>query len=424
MDTIFALATAQGKAGVAVIRVSGPKAFEIGQSLAGTLPAPRTTGLRVLRDANAGVLDQALVVCFDEGRSFTGEPVVEFHLHGSIAIISAVLRTLSDFENARLAEPGEFTRRALMNDRLDLTQVEGLADLIDSETELQRREAMRTFGGELRGLIDDWRAALVRAAALLEATIDFADEDVPEDVSPEVKELLERVASGLRSELRGVAAAQALRTGFEVAIVGPPNVGKSSLLNALSGKDAAITSEIAGTTRDIVEVRMDLDGIPVTLLDTAGLRDTDDPIESIGVARAKSRAKDAALRVILLASPDAQPIMDPEAGDIVTATKADQHGVGISALTGVGLDDLMADIAEKLRDRTLNLGLVSRERDRVAMASALQRIEAVQALLDEEPVEISVAGLYGSAQSLAAIIGRVGVEDVLDEVFSSFCLGK
>jgi tRNA modification GTPase len=221
-----------------------------------------------------------------------------------------------------------------------------------------------------------------------------------------------------------VAAAQALRTGFEVAIVGPPNVGKSSLLNALSGKDAAITSEIAGTTRDIVEVRMDLDGIPVTLLDTAGLRDTDDPIESIGVARAKSRAKDAALRVILLASPDAQPIMDPEAGDIVTATKADQHGVGISALTGVGLDDLMADIAEKLRDRTLNLGLVSRERDRAAMASALQRIEAVQALLDEEPVEISVAGLYGSAQSLAAIIGRVGVEDVLDEVFSSFCLGK
>ena len=268
LDTIFALATAPGKAGVAVVRVSGPEAGQAGARLFGTLPAPHHARTRILKDANGHRLDQALVLFFPAGQSFTGEDVLELHLHGSVATVNAVLRVLGDMPGLRIAEPGEFTRRALENGCLDLAQVEGLADLIDAETEAQRKQALRVLSGDLGKTAESWRSDLIRAAALIEATIDFADEEVPVDVTPEVEALLARVSSSLETEIAGVQTAERIRTGFEVAIVGAPNVGKSTLLNALAGREAAITSEYAGTTRDVIEVRMDLAGLPVTLLDT------------------------------------------------------------------------------------------------------------------------------------------------------------
>ncbi|WP_373050624.1 tRNA uridine-5-carboxymethylaminomethyl(34) synthesis GTPase MnmE, partial [Thalassovita aquimarina] len=300
MDTIFALATAHGKAGVAVIRVSGPLAHSAGERLAGMLPDPRKAGLRLLRDGQGVRLDEALVLTFPDKSSFTGEAVVELQLHGSVAVVASVLRELGNMDGLRQAEPGEFTRRALENGRLDLAQVEGLADLIEAETEAQRRQALRVLSGDLGNRAEEWRRDLIRAASLLEATIDFADEDIPVDVSPEVNELLDRVIASLSKEIAGVSAAERVRTGFEVAIVGAPNVGKSTLLNALAGRDAAITSEYAGTTRDVIEVRMDLAGLPVTLLDTAGLRETQDKVEEIGIKRARERAGLADLRVFLV----------------------------------------------------------------------------------------------------------------------------
>lgn len=427
MDTIFALATAQGRAGVAVVRISGPGAKPCALKLCGSLPKPRQAATRVLRDNTGDMLDNALVLVFDAPASFTGEDIVEFHLHGSIAVISAVLRELGKLD-ARVAEPGEFTRRALENNKMDLAQVEGLGDLIQAETEAQRLQALRTVSGELGQRIEVWRSQLVRAAALIEVTIDFADEDVPVDVTPEVQNLLAAVVDDISEQLNGFSAAERIRTGFEVAIVGAPNAGKSTLLNALARRDAAITSEVAGTTRDIIEVRMDLGGLPVTLLDTAGLRDSDDVIESEGVARAISRANAAQLR-IFLAEPSEKlgvPVLD---GDIVRAPKADQRNDGIpsvSGLTGQGVDDLVSEIVNALAYRTQNAGLLTHERHRAAMIKALDMLSSARSLVGAGPDHYDIAAeeMRIAIRCLEAVVGRVDVENLLDEIFSSFCLGK
>ena len=317
-DTIFALATAKGRAGVAVLRLSGPQAPAIAEALVGPGLPPSGRSLRLVRDREGRVLDEALVLSFEKGASFTGEAVVEFQCHGSPAVASAILRALSDDGRGRLAEPGEFTRRALENGRLDLAQVEGLADLIEAETESQRRQALRVMQGALGARVEVWRKDLIRAVALIEATIDFADEDIPTDVSPEVLDLIDRTLADLQKEIAGSFAAERIREGFEVAIVGAPNAGKSTLLNVLAGRDAAITSEIAGTTRDVIEVRMDLGGLAVTLLDTAGLRETEDTIERIGVQRALERARLADLRLFLTEDGSLSGLgLKPEPGDIV-----------------------------------------------------------------------------------------------------------
>lgn len=429
MDTIFALASARGKSGVAVIRVSGPEAYNAGLALAGTLPEPRKSALRYLRDATGAILDEALVLVFSSGHSFTGEDVVEFHVHGSMATVAAVLKSLSVLTGLRAAEAGEFTRQALENERLDLARVEGLADLIEAETEAQRIQALRVFSGRLGDRAEGWRAQLVRAAALLEATIDFVDEDVPVDVQPEVISILNAVRRDLHGEVAGVSTAERVRDGFEVAIVGAPNVGKSTLLNFLAGRDAAITSEIAGTTRDVIEVRMDLHGLPVTFLDTAGLREGRDVVESLGIERSQKRAEQADLRLFLLESPDERLNVDVRPEDIVVLSKADLRESGdgsISGLTGAGVDVIVERIADILEQRCAGVGVAVRERHRVAMVGASNAIEAALKLVEqgEGYVDIAAEELRSAIRSLDALVGRVDVEHILDEIFSRFCIGK
>ncbi len=428
MDTIFALATAQGRAGVSVVRISGLKAFEVAENICGSLATTRMATLREIRGRTNEVIDQALVISFQGPASFTGEDIVELHLHGSIAVVRAVLDVLGSFDGTRLAEPGEFTRRALENQKLDLAQVEGLADLIEAETEAQRKQALRVLSGHLGNQVELWRSNLIRAAALIEATIDFADEEVPVDVTPEVEALLSLVSDELTQEIRGTLVAERIRSGFEVAIVGPPNAGKSTLLNALAGRDAAITSETAGTTRDVIEVRMDLDGLPVTLLDTAGLRESDDEIEAIGVNRAIERATSADLRVFLVKS-DETLILTPKPNDIIVTPMVDtlpKGSLGISGKTGQGISGLIDQIQTILFERSATVGLATHERHRIALVDAQGYLEAAKITLELGPEDYDIAAeeLRSAIRSLEGLVGRIDVENLLDEIFSSFCLGK
>lgn len=425
-DTIFALATARGKSGVAVIRVSGGLAISAAAALGADRLVPRRAALRRLIDGK-DIIDEALVIFFPAGESFTGEDIVEFQIHGSHAVISRLTGFLSGREGLRLADAGEFTRRALANGRLDLTQVEGLADLIDAETEAQRRQAQRIFAGEIGKKVAFWRDDLVRAASLIEATIDFADEDVPVDVLPEVTALLKRLQEAFSGELAAGHKAERLRDGFEVAIVGAPNVGKSSLLNALAGRAAAITSAVAGTTRDVIEVRMDLSGLPVTFLDTAGIRDTEDEIERAGVALALDRAAQADLRVLLVEPGHVTPVLDLKPDDLVIRVKADIYPeADLSCLSGQGISFLIEKITEILSLRSRGAGVLVRERHRRAIREAMTSLNAALELIyqDTGASELVAAELLAARRSLEVLMGRIDVEMLLGEIFSSFCIGK
>lgn len=429
LDTIFALATARGKAGVAVIRISGPESFAAIRSLAGTLPEERRAALRRLRDFRGEVLDNGLVLTFAPGASFTGEAVVELHLHGSTAVVGAVLRDLAAKPGLRMAEPGEFTRRALENGRLDLAQVEGLADLIDAETEAQRRQAQRVLSGAVGARAEAWRRHLIRATALLEATIDFADEDVPVDVTPEVLGLIDAVSTELRAEAEGAVVAERIRDGFEVAIVGRPNAGKSTLLNALAGREAAITSEVAGTTRDVIEVRMDLNGLPVTVLDTAGLRGSTDAVERIGIARAVERALRADLRVFLCDEAGLPDELTPGPEDLIVQGKADLlpgPGLRVSGKTGVGVGDLVQAVASILAGRATGAQTITRERHRLAVERAIGAMESarLEVLQGPDRAEFAAEDMHRAIRSLDSLVGRIDVEHLLGEIFASFCIGK
>jgi tRNA modification GTPase len=314
----------------------------------------------------------------------------------------------------------------LENERLDLAQIEGLSDLIEAETEAQRLQSIRVFSGALGQKAEIWRSNLIRAAALLEATIDFADEDVPVDVGPEVNELILGVMSELETESAGVKFAERIRDGFEVAIVGAPNVGKSTLLNALAGREAAITSEVAGTTRDVIEVRMDLRGLPVTFLDTAGLRETEDTVEAIGVRRAVERAQSADLRVFLIDEGTTFSDLSPNEFDIQIIAKADISGTGVSGKTGQGLEQLIDQITSVLENRAARAGTATRERHRVAMDQSITALELAQDELRNGPdrTELAAEELRTAIRLLDSLVGRVDVEHILDEIFSSFCIGK
>ena len=430
-DIIFALASAKGRAGVSVIRVSGKNSiFSIEKLLKNTLPVDNKC-LRKIYDADDNIIDEVLILTFKEKASFTGDETVEIHCHGSTAVVTYILQTLSNIKNFRIADPGEFTRRALENGNLDLTQVEGLADLIESETEAQRRLAIRSMDGALSSKVQEWRKDLIRAVSLIEATIDFADEDIPTDVTPEVLGLINKTQADIKSEIKGSFAAERIREGFEIAIVGPPNIGKSTLLNALAGRDAAITSDMAGTTRDVIEVKMEISGFAVTLLDTAGIRETTDKIEQIGVDRAKIRAKNADLRLFITHSGEPNDLkLNPEENDIVVIGKSDLLNksdiLAISGKSGEGLDSLLKEISDKLSRLSIGAQTATRERHRISMIKAQRFLDAGKLLIEDnlELSELASSELHQGIQTLSSLIGSVGVEDLLDEIFSSFCLGK
>ncbi|MDO8290792.1 MAG: tRNA uridine-5-carboxymethylaminomethyl(34) synthesis GTPase MnmE [Parvibaculum sp.] len=441
METIYALSSAGGRAGVAVIRVSGAKTRFVIEVLTGrAVPGPRQAVLRRLQDPKSNVaLDRALVLYFDGPQSFTGEDVAEFHVHGGRAVVGSVLKALSGIEGLRTAEAGEFTRRAFENDKLDLTEAEGLADLIDADTEAQRRQALRQMEGALGQIYEGWRARLLRILAYAEADIDFADEDLPDDLMARLGPQIEGLAGEIQTHLEDGHRGERLRDGVEVAIVGPPNVGKSSLLNRLAGRDAAIVSDEAGTTRDVLEVRLDLGGVPVTLSDTAGLREATGNIEKEGIRRGLAKASSADLRLVMVAmGPDGQMTGDfalAQEGDFRIVNKADQGELSdlqsgtmaISALTGQGIDGLVAALEARV-SALYGAGeypVITRARHRegleacqVSLARALDGLEAGRdsALVAED--------LRLAMRALGRITGRVDVEDLLDVVFRDFCIGK
>jgi tRNA modification GTPase len=423
-DTIFALSSGRPPAGVAVVRLSGPQALAAGSALAGGLPEARRAGLRTLRDAAGAPIDRALVIAFPGPRSFTGEDVVELHVHGGPAVVAALLRALGERPGLRLAEPGEFSRRAFDNGRLDLSQAEGLADLVAAQTEAQRVQALAQAGGRLRERVEGWRAAIVRLMAEAEADLDFSDEG---DVTASRDAvLLARLRDEIEVALAGAAVGERIRDGFTIAVVGEPNVGKSSLVNALARRDVAIVSEVPGTTRDLIEVALDLCGVPVTLIDTAGLRDSADPIEAEGIRRAQRRAAaaDLVLHVVIEATeaPLGQVIVNK-----IDRTRAEpgwrDGRLHVSAETGAGLDALEGWLADWAL-RRVPIGeppVVVRQRQRLALGRA-------QAALDEAAVEpdpvLYAEALRLAARALGEVTGRVGVEDILGDIFGRFCIGK
>ena len=427
MDTIFALASAPGKAGISIVRLSGPLAINVAEKLTKSKLKEKQPNLRVIYDSDNHFIDQALILIFRKPYSFTGENVVEFHLHGSSAVVASVIKLLGNFKGLRSAEAGEFTRCALENGKIDLAQVEGLADLIDAETDAQHKQAARIFNGALGEKTKEWRAKLVKAGALLVATLDFADEEVPEEVTPEVEKLINMVLSDLDKEIIGVHTAERIRSGFEVAIVGAPNLGKSTLLNYLVGRDAAITSNVSGTTRDVIEVKLDLRGLPVTILDTAGIRKSDDKVEEIGISRALERSSLSDLRIVLTEDGEYPVGLKKRDTDIICIAKDDQGNLGgVSGKTGAGIDRLKNNIWDILNNKAQYVGIATRERHKSSMVNAKKFLgNAVVSLRDgPEYYDITAEEIRAATSALDSLIGRIGVEDVLDEVFSSFCLGK
>lgn len=416
MSTIYAEATPAGRGGVSVVRLSGPDARRIAEAIAGPLPVARRAELRSLRDGD--LIDRALVIRFDEGASFTGEAVVEFQLHGAPVVVRRLEAALRN-RGARLAEAGEFTRRGLLGGALALSEVEALSDLLAAESERQRQQAMRVVSGELARWTETLRERLVRAGALIEVSLDFADEDVPDEVPGEVFKLLALVRRDISAALAGLPAAERLRAGFEVAIVGPPNAGKSSLLNRIAQRDMALVSDVAGTTRDVLELHTELGGLAVTFLDTAGLREAEDYVEGLGVDRARDRARRADLRLHL--SEDGQAVVELyQPGDLVVRSKADQGGGGISALTGVGVAEMLEDIRARLDEQVAGAGLVTRQRQ----ADALEDAAVVLDVTKEQPAEILAESIRRASHRLGEVVGKIAPDDYLDEIFSRFCIGK
>jgi tRNA modification GTPase len=451
-DTIFALSSGRPPAAIAVVRVSGPQAGVVLKALIGRVPEPRKAALARVREPQSGeAIDEALALWFPAPHSETGEDVAELQLHGGHAVIAGVLEALGKIEGCRLAEAGEFTRRAFENGRLDLTEVEGLADLIAAETPAQRRQAFRQLKGLIGDRAEDWRRRLIEALALVEARIDFSDEaDVPEDlIGPAL-----RAAGLLRDEIGAALAdggrGERLREGLVVAIAGPPNAGKSTLLNRLARREAAIVSPHPGTTRDVIEVHLDLGGFPMTLLDTAGIRNSDDPVEQEGVGRARSRAAAADLVLWVTdlsaagiaaaefdgALSDAQVWQIKNKIDLAPPCPASRNESGfskainqsfaVSAIDGTGVDALVAalsDYAEQYFSQTEAV-VVTRARHRQALDETVGALNRALSRSHGEGEELIAEELRAAATTLGRLTGRVDVEDILDVIFRDFCIGK
>jgi tRNA modification GTPase len=433
-DTIFAPASGVGRAAIAVIRISGPSCAKALEALvAGPPLAERVASLRSLRHPVSGEeLDRALVLRFDAPRSYTGEDMAELQVTGGRAVVAAIVGALASLDGLRPAEPGEFALRAFENGKLDLSEVEGLADLVDAQTEAQRRQALRIAGGALSREADAIRALLVEAMAQIEAQIDFSDQEDAELASLEnARRLASAAADRIRQTLASARAGERLREGFHVVIAGPPNVGKSTLMNAIARRDVSIVSAQPGTTRDPIEVALDLNGFPVWLIDTAGIRETSDPIESEGILRARRRAGEADLTLWLSDGPsvgDAAPAGLAPA--LSVRTKIDVGGgaavggsIAVSAKTGEGLDRLLEAIGEVAASQMSGDGLIALTRHRHAFEEALAHLERMTGAADAQP-ELAAEDLRLAARALERIAGRVDVEELLGAIFSRLCIGK
>jgi tRNA modification GTPase len=441
-QTIFALSSGRPPSAISIVRVSGPQAKAVLASLAGKIPEPRIASRVLLRDASRQPIDDSVVLWFPAPASATGEDVAEFHVHGGRAVLAALFAALSAFEHVRAAEPGEFTRRAFENGKLELTEAEALDDLIHADTDRQRRQALRQLKGLLGDRARDWRARIIEASALIEAGIDFSDEgDVPAEL---IALALARIKS-LTEEIQEVLAAQGrserLREGLVVAISGPPNVGKSTLINLLARREVAIVSPHAGTTRDVIEVHLDLDGYPVTVIDTAGIRETDDPVEQEGVRRARMRAGEADLVLWMIDAQHELTGRRDEAPVWVVRNKIDLDAAGeavgtrqkagektdfrISASRGDGVAELIEALVAFARDYfgSKEDGLIGRHRQRELLRETVASLRrSISAVAQGE--ELAAEELRAAAKSLGRLLGRVDVEDVLDVIFREFCVGK
>ena len=427
-ETIFALSSAPGRAGVSVLRLSGPSAGRALRILTGRkLPKPRVAALRSIYDGDGDIIDKPLLLWFPAPKSFTGEDCAEIHVHGSAAILELVARRLTEL-GLRQAKPGEFTRRAVEHGKMDLTEAEGLADLIDARTEGQRVQALANMGGALRETYEGWQALILDALAQIEGEIDFADEeDVPDALSHAAYPFLTKAFEGMSAALAKADRGRAVREGLQVAIIGVPNAGKSTLLNALVGRDVAITSPQAGTTRDIIEAQAVIAGLPVTFSDTAGLRESEDAIEAEGVRRARARAEDAHLVVQVLRGETAG---DVSSDIIFLNTEGDvsgQSGVEITgnALSGLGIDVLMAEIERQILEKYAGLesAALTRIRHVDCISSAAQNVGIARRNLAVEP-ELASEDLRKSLKNIKELAGRSDMEQVFDRIFSSFCIGK
>ena len=423
-ETIFALATPPGRGALAVVRISGPAAPAIAEALTGrALPLDRRATVRRLTDpADGAPIDEALLLGFPPGASFTGEAVLECHVHGGPAVIAALLGALAAQPGTREAGPGEFARRALENGKLDLTRVEAIADLVEAETAAQHRQAMGGLLGDLARQAAQWRSELLECLALLEADIDFADELEGDAMAPAVMARLAALEAAFAAEAGRGAAARRVRDGVEIAIIGPPNVGKSTLINAIARREVALTSAQAGTTRDVLEATVDLRGYRVTFLDTAGLRDADDAIEAMGVARARTRAETADLR-LFVSAPDAPADRALwRDGDIAVLNKADlaPGAEGVSARTGAGLDALLDTLSDRVRALVAARGLAFRPRHVAAFRDAADALSRARGAAPE----LAAEELREALRRLEALMGRIDVEEVLGDIFARFCIGK
>jgi len=444
-DTIFALSSAPGRAAVAVVRVSGPLVPPIAEDVAGPNLSPRHATLRTLRHPNSQMpLDLALVVRFEAPASATGEDLVEFHLHGGRAVLNAVFEALQGYDGCRPAEPGEFARRGFENGKFDLTAAEGIADLIDAETELQRRQATLQASGRQAALYEDWRRRTLEAQALVEAAIDFSDEaDVADNAVAQARALIAALSDEIGRHLAGANRGEIIRDGFRVVIAGPPNAGKSSLLNALAQRDAAIVSEEAGTTRDIIEVRLDLSGLAVIVSDTAGMREAASPIEQEGVRRARDLAHAAHLVIWLdsfdnpatvpaeLAGPYCEVLHATNKADLAQSpiqemrSSTNTVGLPISTCNGDGLAALTMRIAHQARDRIGEVtGVVPTRPRHTALLQQATRHFADFGNGPTDQLELRAEDIRLAAIAIGRLTGRIDVEDMLDQIFSRFCIGK
>ena len=445
--TIFALSSGKGKAGVGVIRVSGEATKNAISILTKSekCPEPRVASLKWFYDPlSGGRLDHGLVIFFPGPNSFTGEDVAEFHIHGGYAVVSGFLEALSKIENLRLAEAGEFTRRAFDNGKMDLTEAEGLADLINSETEGQRRQALRQMDGNLKELYEGWRHDLISAMAYLEADIDFADEEIPDDVTERIIPIVHDLYQDIQKHLDDGHRGERLRHGLQVVILGAPNAGKSTLLNYLSRRDVAIVSDIAGTTRDSLEVHLDISGFPVSIIDTAGIRESEDAIESEGIRRALSKAEQSDLRIIILDGANSSyldhgmadhmgqntmvMISKKDLGVIIDTEKLPRNIIGtwhVSVKNGDGISDFMASFEKEVgaRMQLTDTPSLTRTRHRLHLQNALDHMGRFLAA-DHFELELLSEDLRMAAREIGKITGYVDVEDILEKIFTEFCIGK